>query len=126
MSESRWDWPTGEIEFLNLGGGADTFLGHVGAILNYQTFVFGGGGDYIITNLGVSTPAYDMSHIETSFDPTTGEWTVTYTRANTTQNTVELTIADIQESVGGNIGNWDPTGNLKTIFSGNPNFVDEQ
>ncbi|MGE0254525.1 MAG: hypothetical protein AB7N54_19020 [Alphaproteobacteria bacterium] len=125
LSESRWDGPTGGIEIFRAGGGAD-YISLGFGIITAQLFLFADAGDDAINAFYAVTPTYDLSHINTSFDEADGSWTVTYTRSNGSSRTVELTIDDIQASVGSDIGNWDPLSKLKNVFTGNPNFVSAQ
>ena len=83
--------------------------------------MFGGDGDDTVSFFSVTTPNYDLSHIDPSFNATTSTWTINYTGNGS--KTVNLTQAEIVASATGEVGNWDPSTGLRSLFPGSPNFV---
>ena len=120
LRESRYEGPTGGFELFDLGTGSDIFIGRVGSSISYQTFIFGGTGDDVLSNFGVTTPSIDLAHIDPSYDIATSQWTINYTGATAAQSVV-LTQAQIRDP-----DTWNPNEDLPTVFTDSPNFLTAQ
>ncbi|MBT4770886.1 MAG: hypothetical protein HOL07_10245, partial [Rhodospirillaceae bacterium] len=110
-----------DIEIVRAGAGDDFVVGAMDTTLDDQFLIYGGDGDDVVSFFSVTTTNFDLSHIDGSFNSTTDTWTIDYT-ANGSK-TVTLSQADIVASATGEVGNWDPTSGLGTMFPGSPNFL---
>ena len=110
-----------DIEIVRAGAGDDLIIGKLDTSLSDQFLVFGGEGDDIVSFFSVTTTNLDLSHIDPSFNSTTGAWTIDYTGGGA--QSVTLSQAEVVASVGGNVGNWDPSVGLSGNFPGSPNFL---
>lgn len=101
-----------DIEIVRSGGGNDVVIGKTDSTLSDQFMIYAGDGDDVVSFFSVTTTNFDLSHITSSYNPTTSEWTVNYTG---TGSAVTLTQSDLV--------NFDPsTDAFNTLFPGTPNF----
>ncbi|MEP4886784.1 MAG: calcium-binding protein, partial [Alphaproteobacteria bacterium] len=110
-----------DIEIVRAGAGDDYIIGRLDTSLADQFLVFGGEGDDLVSFFAVTTTNFDLSHIDPSFNSTTGTWTIGYTGGGA--QSISLTQAEIVASAGGDVGNWDPSVGLGGNFPGAPNFL---
>lgn len=110
-----------DIEIVRAGAGDDYIIGRLDTSLADQFLVFGGDGDDLVSFFAVTTANFDLSHINPAFNSTTGTWTIDYTGNGA--KSISLTQAEIVASVGGDVGNWDPSAGLSGNFPGSPNFL---
>tara|TARA_R110002110_G_scaffold415612_2_gene651579 strand:+ start:43625 stop:47203 length:3579 start_codon:yes stop_codon:yes gene_type:complete len=110
-----------DIEIVRAGDGDDVVVGALDTALADQFLVFGGDGDDIVSFFAVTTTNFDLSHIDPSFNSTTGAWTIDYTGNGA--KSVTLSQTEVLASVGGDVGNWDPSVGLSGNFPGSPNFL---
>jgi len=107
----RGDSLVSDIEEIRAGGGDDIVFGELGITLSDQFLVFAGDGDDLISFFSVQTNNLDLSGISSSYNSSTGTWTVDYTGASG----VTLTQSAIV--------NFDPsTTGLNNLFP-NANFL---
>lgn len=102
-----------DIEIVRSGDGDDIVIGSTDSNLADQFLIYAGDGDDIVSFFSVTTPNLDLSHITSSYNSTTSEWTVNYTG---TGSAVTLTQ--------GNLVGFDPAVSaFNTLFPGTPNFA---
>ncbi len=110
-----------DIEIVRAGDGDDYVIGRLDTSLSDQFLIFGGDGDDVVSFFSVTTTNFDLSHIDPSFNATTGTWTIDYTGGGA--QSVSLTQTEVLATAGGEVGNWDPSVGLSGNFPGSPNFL---
>ena len=102
-----------DIEIIRSGDGIDQIVGRLDTTLADQFQVYAGSGDDLVSFFSVTTDNLNLTHLTSTYNATTSEWTLNYTGHN---GPVVLTQGDL-------VG-FDPsTSNLNTLFPGNANFL---
>ena len=102
-----------DIEIVRSGAGDDRIVGAMDTTLADQFQVYAGDGDDVVTFFSVQTTNFDLSHITSSYNSTTSEWTVNYTGSTGVQTLTQAELVGFDPSVSG----------INTLFPGTPNFL---